>query len=282
MTVREAYKKGIDQLKDAGNAAPANDAGALLCFAAGFDRSFIYAHDSDVLDDACLRSYFAMLERRAAGEPLQYITRLQEFMSLTFEVGPGVLVPRQETELLVETVAQWCLECGKVLELLDVGTGSGCIAVSLAHFIPHCKVTAVDKMSDAIDIAKRNASLNGVEDRIEFIRSDLFTEIAGRQFDAIISNPPYIRSCEIGSLQREVRCHEPMEALDGGTDGLDFYRAIIGQASAFLKTGSGLLAFETGYDQAEDVAGLMTDTFVETKIYKDLAGIGRVVTGICR
>jgi release factor glutamine methyltransferase len=281
MNVNDAYKNGINKLKNAGNEAPANDAGALLCFVAGCDRTFLFAHGTEALDDTCLAGYLALLERRAAGEPLQYLTGRQEFMSLSFRVGPGVLVPRQDTELLVETVINLCRERKEMTELLDIGTGSGCIAVSLAHYIPGCSVVAVDKMPDALAIAGKNALENGVAGRIEFIRSDLFEAITDRQFDIIVSNPPYIRTEDIDRLQKEVRCHEPMTALDGGIDGLDFYREIIGTAPGFLRN-RGFLVFETGYDQAAKVAVLMADRFRRISIHKDLAGIERVVAGICR
>jgi release factor glutamine methyltransferase len=288
MTVGEAYKKGIERLKQAGNEAPANDAGALLCFAAGRDRAFLFAHGADALDDGLWTAFSRVLERRAAGEPLQYITRTQEFMSLPFEVGPGVLVPRQDTELLVETVMKMVRSREELqangpgreppFEILDIGTGSGCIAVSLARFLPHSRVTAVDKMQAALDTAQRNAAANGVAHRIEFVKSDLFSGIAGKQFNAIVSNPPYIRTGDIAGLQREVRDHEPREALDGGVDGLQFYREIIRHAPAFLRR-EGILAFETGYDQAAEVAKLMAERFGQIMVCKDLAGIDRVAAG---
>lgn len=281
MTVNEAYKDGIKILKNMGNEAPANDAGVLLCFVARCDRTFLYAHGTEVLEDIHLAGYFALLERRAAGEPLQYLTGRQEFMSLPFRVGPGVLVPRQETELLVETVISLCRGRKGMTEVLDIGTGSGCVAVCLAHYIPGSSIIAVDKMPDALAIARENAIENGVADRLEFIESDLFEAIAGRKFDVIVSNPPYIRTGDIDRLQKEVRCHEPMAALDGGADGLDFYREIIDNAPGFLRE-RGSLAFETGHDQAAEVAALMADGFEQISVYKDLTGIERVVAGICR
>lgn len=279
MTLNEAFRKGIGILNNAGNEAPAHDAGVLLCSAVHCDRAFLYAHGTNELDDALLNNYFLMLESRAAGMPLQYLTGVQEFMSLPFEVGQGVLVPRQDTELLVETAINLCGEREEPPGILDIGTGSGCIAVSLAYYLPECIVTAVDKMPDAIAIARRNALTNGVADRIRFVKSNLFEEIAGEKFDFIVSNPPYIRTDDIKDLQREVRCYEPIEALDGGIDGLYFYRHIIKEAPGFLKVG-GTLAFETGYDQAADVAALMAGSFWHLKIHKDLAGIDRVVTGV--
>jgi release factor glutamine methyltransferase len=191
------------------------------------------------------------------------------------------LVPRQETELLVETVLSYCKEHVKKTEILDIGAGSGCISVSLAYYLPACRITSVDKMQNALDIARENALLNHVAERVELLKSDLFEGLAGRRFDAIVSNPPYIRSEDIPELQREVRCFEPMEALDGGADGLDFYRSIAAAAPTYIREG-GLLAFETGYDQAARVAELMQDVFVNIQIVKDLAGIDRVVAGILK
>lgn len=280
MTLNEAFRKGIGILNNVGNEAPAHDAGVLLCSAVHCDRAFLYAHGTNELDDALLDNYFSMLESRAGGMPLQYLTGVQEFMSLPFEVGQGVLVPRQDTELLVETAINLCGEREGLPGILDIGTGSGCIAVSLAYYLPGCIVTAVDKMPDAIAIARRNALANGVADRIRFVKSNLFEEIAGEKFDFIVSNPPYIRTDDIKDLQREVRCYEPIEALDGGIDGLYFYRHIIKEAPGFLKEG-GTLAFETGYDQAADVGALMAGSFRYIKIHKDLAGIDRVVIGVC-
>ncbi|MGI6668286.1 MAG: peptide chain release factor N(5)-glutamine methyltransferase [Acetivibrionales bacterium] len=227
---------------------------------------------------------------------------MQEFMSLMFEVGPGVLIPRQETELLVETVIRFCSGSDKAsrrrcicrrkpdfrekprkrqghISILDMGTGSGCIAVSLARYIPGCRVTAVDIMPAALEAARKNAQANGVADRVRFIKSNLFESVPEEKFDVIVSNPPYVRTEEISRLQREIREYEPISALDGGADGLFFYREIIKSSKAYLKPG-GMLAFETGYDQAADVASMLSGSFKDTRIYKDLAGIDRVVTSI--
>jgi release factor glutamine methyltransferase len=293
MTLSEALRKGKDILKASGNEAPAGEVGVMLCSAAGCDRLFLYTHGDMRLDDYQEQRFMSMLQKRALGVPLQYITGMQEFMSLPFKVREGVLVPRQETELLVETVIS-CLG-GKVelkatpndnangsivsgLSILDIGTGSGCIAVSLAYYLPQAVLTAVDKMADALEIARENADMNGVAGRISFIQSDLFECLDGLKYDAIVSNPPYIRTDDIPGLQREVRCYEPLAALDGGSDGLYFYRAIIKDARLHLNE-NGLIAFETGYDQAAVVAGIMSDDFRDIEIKKDLSGIDRVVTG---
>ncbi len=280
MTYNDAYRSGIQILKSTGTEAPANDAGVLLCLAAGCDRIFLYTHGDSLLEENIWHRYREMLQKRADGYPLQYITGKQEFMSLTFEVGPGVLIPRQETELLVETVISACR--GRHAEILDMCTGSGCIAVSLAWNLPDCSVTAVDILPEAIGYAARNAERNGVSEKICFIRGDHFSEISGQQFDIIVSNPPYIRSGDINGLKPEVKDHEPHAALDGGIDGLYFYRKIIDKSPEYLKKG-GMLAFETGYDQACDVSALLISDgrFGDISVYKDLAGLDRVVAAIC-
>lgn len=300
MTYNEAYKKGINILKASDIEAPATDAGALLCAVAKCNRTYLYAHGDSILEDEQLQRYLSFLERRAGRYPLQYLTGVQEFMSLPFEVGPGVLIPRQDTELLVESVLD-ILKAPKreskgdknvvteksekynsdATSILDIGTGSGCIAISLAYYLSDCRVTAVDKMPDALMIARRNARAIGVEEKVRFIESDLFDEISEERFDVIVSNPPYIRKEELNKLQQEVREFEPVTALDGGMDGLLFYRKIVKQSPVYLKKG-GRLVFETGYDQAQDVAALMHDYFTEIKIHKDLSNIDRVVVGLLK
>lgn len=280
MTYGEAYRTGIQILKNAGIEAPANDAGVLLCHAAKCDRTYLYAHGDASLGQGVELLYHELLEKRVNGWPLQYLTGVQEFMSLQFQVGPGVLIPRQDTELLVETVLDYCKRSGQNLNILDMCTGSGCIAVSIAYHYPGCLVTAADVMPDALDIASGNAERNGVSHRISFIESNLFSNIPKTEFDVIVSNPPYIRSGDIPALQTEVRDHEPIKALDGGSDGLCFYRSIIDTSPMYLKIG-GLLAFEVGYDQASEVAALMAGSgrYHDIRIHKDLAGIDRVVSG---
>lgn len=306
MTLSEAFRKGSQILKNSDIDTPSMDAGVLLCNISKCSREHLYAHGDDELDEGVFQEYLKALQKRSMGYPLQYLTGMQEFMSLPFVVRPGVLIPRQDTELLVERVLKFCRDkrgesepdIGDPCRILDMGAGSGCIAVSLANYLLACTVTAVDKMEDALEIVQTNARLNGVEDRVSTIKSDLFKHVKKpsskeERFDVIVSNPPYIRSTDICALQREVREHEPIEALDGGMDGLFFYREIIQAAPAYLKDG-GMLAFETGFDQAEDVAALMPCCkndlassengvslgFAEISIYNDLAGIGRVVVGV--
>lgn len=315
MTYGEAYRKGMEILKNAGIDAPANDAGVLLCYAAGCSRTHLYAYGDSVLPEQIERRYFELLEKRSGSYPLQYITGEQEFMSLVFEVTPDVLIPRQETELLVETVLDYCrirvlaendehveqeaLAKEKLsgrpdgygksdrhagrrrpVEILDMCTGSGCIAVSLARYLPGCIVTAVDLIPAALAVAGRNAEKHGVSGRVRFIRSDLFGSIPEKKYDVIVSNPPYIKTEDICKLQPEVKFFEPVAALDGGSDGLCFYREIIRKSPGYLRMG-GMLAFETGYDQAKAVAGLMESDgrFSYIRIHRDLSGTDRVVSG---
>lgn len=286
MTLREALRKGTDILKSANIEAPAVDAGVLLCHVIEKDRAYMYTHGEMLLEPAVEEEYMKMIGRRAQGQPVQYITGHQEFMGLEFRVNAYTLIPRADTETLVESVLKHAKELTHIsdeIHIMDIGTGSGCIAVSLAHYCPQCRVTAVDVSPGALAVAEENSKRLGTSGRMEFVRSNLFEELHNKpelinRFDVIVSNPPYIRRGDIHELQIEVREYEPMGALDGGWDGLEFYRAIIAGSSAFLKKG-GLLAFEVGYDQAADVAGIMQHSFKHIRIEKDLSGIDRVVTG---
>lgn len=279
MTLKDALMMGMDKLKSAGLEAPAVEAGVLLCQAAHRDKTFLYTHGETILSHEELCSYNEMINRRLQGVPLQYITGHQEFMALDFKVNPHVLIPRQDTEVLVETLMK---HIGKHsagnIGILDIGTGSGCIAVSLAYYIKNCLVTAVDISDGALALAQQNAAALGVGSRIDFLKGNLFEGLEGKKFDVIASNPPYIPSFEIDGLQTEVKDHEPLAALDGGTDGLDFYRRIIEKAPLYLKE-EGLLAFEVGFGQSQAVSSLMKKSFKDIGIVRDLAQIERVVTG---
>lgn len=278
MTLKEALAKGVAVLKKAGVETPAADACILLCFAADCDRTYLYAHGEQVVAAAVLEKYEACLFKRSGRMPVQYITGHCEFMSLDFYVGPEVLVPRPDTEILVETAVRTLLSAGKPMTVLDIGTGSGCIAVSVAHRVKSCTVTAADISAAALETAGRNAAKNGVSDRLEFLQSDLFKELTGRKFDVCLSNPPYVRSGDIPGLQREVGEYEPWQALDGGPDGLEFYRRIIGASPGYLNSG-GCLFLEVGQGQAPEVARLMEGRYAGIGIARDLAGIDRVVWG---
>jgi len=222
----------------------------------------------------------SILKRRFFGEPVQYILGKAEFMGLEFKVTPDVLIPRPETEILVESVISIVHSSKfRVQSILDLGTGSGCIAVSLAKFISTAQITATDISQETLAIAKDNAILNKVEDRIKFIRSDLFSnyELCAMNYELIISNPPYIPTEEIDKLQLEVR-HEPRAALDGGTDGLDFYRRIIQESPAYLKQG-GLLIMEMGFGQHRGIENMLkkSQKFEIINIIKDYNNIDRVI-----
>lgn len=215
-------------------------------------------------------------QRRKNNEPLQYIINSQEFMGLDFYVDENVLIPRQDTETLVEFVLEKFKN--KSFTALDIGTGSGCIAISLAHFNKNAKIRALDISDNAINIAKKNAKNNNVSDRVIFEKADIFSYDGYGKYDLIISNPPYINSSDIPGLDDNVKLFEPHLALDGGLDGLRFYRHITKIAPKLLNN-RGILAFEVGHTQADDVNKIMNDDFFNIEIIKDLSGIKRVVVG---
>ncbi len=276
MTFREAEQKGEKLLESAGIADAKIDAWLLLEMVAKIDRSFYFTHANAFVEPEVLNEYERVLEKRAEHVPLQYITGEQEFMGMTFKVNSNVLIPRQDTEVLVEEVLK-ALEPG--MEVLDVCTGSGCILLSILKNAPTVRGTGSDVSKQALLVAKENARLHGLE--AEWVRGNLFDNVSGR-FDVIVSNPPYIPQAQIPTLMPEVQLFEPLAALDGGVDGLDFYRRIAALAPEYLKE-DGLLFFEIGCDQAEDVRRIMTESgFAELSVEKDLAGLERVVKGRLR
>ncbi|MBO8172029.1 MAG: peptide chain release factor N(5)-glutamine methyltransferase [Bacillaceae bacterium] len=249
----------------------------------GLSRSRFYTVLADELEPEKLDRFWEAVKRRAAGEPVQYITGKQEFYGLDFGVNPSVLIPRPETEILVEEISRRILQLWpekEPLTLIDVGTGSGAISVALAVHHPELKITATDLSSDALHTAKQNARRHGVEQRIRFIQGNLLDPLLenGEQADIIVSNPPYIPSGEIATLDVQVREREPRMALDGGEDGLQCYRRITGDLPSVLKK-PGLIGFEVGMGQAEAVAALLHDQCPgsQVDIIPDLAGIDRVV-----
>lgn len=225
--------------------------------------------------------YNEILEKinlREKGIPLQYIIGNQEFMGLPFKVNKNVLIPRQDTEILIEKVIELSSKKDD-LKILEIGVGSGAISVSLAKFLKGSSILAVDISSYALEVAKKNAEINKVINQIEFLKSNLFENIEiGEKFDIVVSNPPYIPTKDIDDLQVEVKRHEPMLALDGGEDGLDFYKEITNNVNDYLKK-DGLLVYEIGFDQGKDLKKIMSDKFYEIKIWKDLQGLDRVVSG---
>ncbi len=287
VNLEEALKKATAVLECAAVSTPLLDAQVLLCHVLQVDRLYLYAHSDRLLVQGEERRYFELIEKRAEGMPVQYLVQNQEFMGLDFHVEEGILIPRADTEVLVENVIQYFQERKRISSPLiaDLGTGSGAIAVSLASWISHAFVYAVDISEKAIEISKGNAQRHGVSERMRFLRGDLFQPLKAKalegKLDALVSNPPYIPRREIDNLQKEVAVYEPRLALDGGEDGLDFYRRIIEDAPLFLKEG-GLLAFEVGYDQAQPVNQMLNEKgcFQDIEIKKDLSGIERVVTAL--
>lgn len=261
-------------LKRAGKDSYILEAQLMACEVLGCDRLRLVTNSGAVLSDEQIKLIDDMVQKRLGGMPLQYILGRAEFMSLPFCVTEDVLIPRQETELLVETVTR-SLSGGRILDLC---TGSGCIGVSLAHYMPNAFVDALDVSSAALKIARKNAEEIGVASRMRFICDDILKNVPKEKYDAVVSNPPYIESEIIGTLQQEVRDFEPRVALDGGNDGLLFYRRIAEIMPDVLKQG-GVLALEIGEGQREAVVGLIegSGVFGEVAVYDDLAGIPRVV-----
>lgn len=303
MTYGELYRRGRDALEAAGVPEAELDARLLLEWVCGTDRNDLLAHGDRERSAGEQEEYERLIAGRKGRIPLQHLTGVQAFMGLEFAVDGHVLVPRQDTEVLVEEALR-NLHDG--MWILDMCTGSGCILISLLHYSNDCRGVGADISGEALAVARGNAErllgasacawmrdgtevLDGcgaddppcAEDRqgrISFIESDLFHGIEGR-FDIIVSNPPYIRSGEIPGLMPEVREHEPVLALDGGEDGLDFYRRILEGCRAHL-CGGGMLFLEIGYDQGEAVSGLLEEAgFLEVAVVKDYAGLDRVVCG---
>ena len=281
LTIADALREAAARLRAAGLAEPRREAGTLLSSSLRRDGAFLLTHSDDALTAPQLADFRARVERRAAGEPFQYIVGRQEFYGLEFEVGPGVLIPRPETELLVEETLK-LLKSSAAPLLCDVGTGSGCIAVTLLHERRDARGFALDVSPAALAVAARNAARHGVGERLRLLVSDCFDalrdgEHKGIRFDLVASNPPYIAESEIEGLQKEVRDHEPRGALTPGGDGLAVIRRLVAEAPAFLKPGGHLL-IELGFGQHEQVAALV-DPAVWTllDIHRDLQGIPRTL-----
>lgn len=259
--------------------SPRREAELLLCHVLGVGRAWLFAHDDALIDPAQRERFEALLSRRAAGEPLAYLTGQREFFGLSFAVGPGVLVPRHDTEVLVEQ-ALARLPRAPGLEVLDLGTGSGAIALTLAHERPELSVTAVDASAAALGIARANAQRLALQ-RVEFLEGDWFTPVAGRRFDLVVSNPPYIEDSDPHLLRGDLR-FEPRSALASGTDGLDDIRRIVDSARLHLKPG-GWLLLEHGHLQGNAVRGLLIDAgFDKVETVQDLEQRDRVSVGRLR
>jgi release factor glutamine methyltransferase len=266
-----------DALTEASATIARRDAETMLAHLLERDRAWLLAHPEEELTAAQLRALVAMTERRAEREPLQYITGVQEFFGLSLRITPATLIPRPETEHLVEAVLAWAaaqLSESPKLKVLDVGTGSGAIAIALAKSLPDAEIVACDVSTAALAVARGNAERLGA--RVRFVESDLLAAFAEYPlFDVIAANPPYVPDLDGALLQAEVRDHEPHIALFGGADGLDLYRRLIPQAQAALRAG-GLLAMELGFGQSEPLAALLGG-WKDVRFVEDYAGIPRIV-----
>ena len=279
--IREALTEASARLRAAGIADARPDARALLAHTLARDHAFLIAHSDDELELSALALFRARVGRRAAGEPVQYITGRQEFYGLDFEVNRAVLIPRPETELLVESALELLRDGDAAPRICDVGTGSGCIPVALLHERGDALACGLDISPDALAVAARNAARHAVAARLTLLVSDCFDALAATQpcatFNLITSNPPYIAESEIPHLQREVREHEPRLALTPGGDGLSVIRRLIAEAPRFLDAGGHLL-LEIGYEQHEAVARLVDENaWTLLDIRRDLQGIPRIV-----
>ena len=276
MTIREALNQAVIMLKNEDIESPKNKARMLLQTTLKKSREYLMIYDTKEITLLEREQYIKNIKRLIAGEPLQYITGKQEFMKLNFLVTKDVLIPRPDTEILVEEVIEKAQNIPNPV-ILDLCTGSGAIAVSIAKYIKNSKIYAVDISPKVIEIAKKNAELNGVKNNIEFIQSDLFTKIKNQKFDIIVSNPPYIETKVIKTLSKEVQ-NEPKIALDGGEDGLDFYREISENAYKYLNR-QGYLCLEIGYNQKYTVQKILEEQkrYINTYCKKDLCENDRVI-----
>lgn len=278
MTYRECYEQGCRTLQAAGIEEATLDARLLLEAVCGTDRNDLLVHGEQPVMPQAEEKYLHWIRQRAEHIPLQQLTGEQDFMGLTFSVNEHVLIPRQDTEILVEEVLK---ELHDRMRILDMCTGSGCILLSLLHYSNDCEGLGVDLSAEALEVAGRNVLKVLTPEKAEhahFLQSDLFEKVEGK-FEIIVSNPPYIASAEIEKLMPEVRDHEPRMALDGTEDGLHFYRRIIKEAGKHL-VNSGMLFFEIGYDQGQAVSELMrAQGYREVQVVQDYAGLDRVVLG---
>lgn len=276
VSIGEALRRAARELDHGGVAEARREAGSLLSHVIGKDRTFLISHAEDVLGERELESFENAIARRAKGEPAQYITGTQDFFGRAFRVTPDVLIPRPETELLVEAALQ---VMNADTMICDVGTGSGCIAITLVCERSDARAVAVDVSEAALEVARANARDHAVQQRVEFVLSDCFSALneSASKFDLIISNPPYVSANQLSGLQREVRDHEPLVALSPGDDGLSVIKRLLLDSPQFLRT-NGYLLMEIGFDQGEKLQQLVDPKIWTLKeILPDLQGIPRIV-----
>jgi release factor glutamine methyltransferase len=280
MQLKEALETAVSQLEDAGIGSARRNAELLMMFVLGCERAHLHAHPERELNADEQARYRSAIAERSQGVPAQYITGHQEFWGLDFVVTPAVLIPRPETEHVVEAVLELWRDHGETSSgrprLLDVGTGSGCIAVALAHELPQAEIHATDISAEALEIARANACRLQPRRQIHFSQADLIAPTGLKDLDLVVSNPPYVGEEEADKVQREVRKFEPHLAVFGGEQGLDIYRRLFPQARQALRSG-GRIVVEIGYTQQQAIAELL-QSWVEVNFRPDLQGIPRVVT----
>lgn len=293
MTLENCLRQGINTLQS-NNVSDADfDAFALLEYVTGVSKSDFFFKKSDEISDSCYERYIELIERRSKREPLQHITNRQNFFGYDFYVDSNVLIPRQDTEVLIEKIlevieANFNVEISSDISILDMCTGSGCIAITMYKELIkrgfNIDATAVDLSKDALAVTEKNVEnlvgIKALNNTFHIIESDIFSNINNnRSYDLIVSNPPYIPTRDIEKLEPEVRDYDPIMALDGDTDGLRFYRRIIEESSNYLNN-NGFIAFEIGYNQGDDVKSLLEEKgYKDIHIYKDLGGLDRVIIG---
>lgn len=278
MNIREAIKTGMNMIKEKNIEDATLKSKMIMENVLGQNRQYIIANDLNQLDYEQEKEYFFEIEKLLKNNPIEYITNKKEFMNLELYVNQDVLIPRQDTEILVEEVINILQNIkAENIQILDMCTGSGAIAIALAKNVEKCIVDAVDISSGALEVVRKNVVKNQVEDKINIINSDLFSKVPNKKYNLIVSNPPYIERNVIENLDKQVQ-KEPIIALDGGEDGLDFYKKIINEASSYLES-NGYLCFEIGYNQKSAVQNLLSNSGKYQDIYckKDLCGNDRVI-----
>ena len=276
-SIAESLSIAEAALATSGVAEPRREAISLITLATRKDKSFVYARPEYELTSDELSTFHSFVQRRSAREPLQYISGLQEFYGLDFEVTTDVLIPRPETEMVVERAID-LLRGSESARFCDVGTGSGCIAIAILHELPYVHAVALDVSTNALQIAQRNAERHKVSGRLKLMESDVFGSLAAEEFDLIVSNPPYVPRQDMDGLQPEVRDHEPHLALTDGSDGLSIVRRIVAEAPRFLVSG-GNLVLEIGFDQSNRVVEMFDSAVWRTsELFPDLQGIPRLVS----
>lgn len=280
MVIKEILEMGSERLKKLSFSDPIKESMYIMSRVLKEDKSFLYTNLDKWVSNEEEDKFFSYINRRATGEPMSYIFNEKEFMGLELFVGKGVLIPRPETEILVEYILDYLDSFkGQESRVLDIGTGTGAIALSIANNCKTSEVLGIDISDTALSIARKNLGSLKVKN-VSFRKSDLFENInKDEKFSIIVSNPPYIKTSVIDGLQRDVKNFEPKLALDGGRDGLSFYRRIISQSKEFLEN-RGMVIFEIGFDQGESVKRMLKDEdFKNIKILKDLQGLDRIVLG---